>query len=168
VLGSQAHKNLTFGSSHYVGPADFATIYNIRPLYDTGLTGVGTTIAIASQSSVDPATAPVYWSAFGVTRTANVTYVAPFGDPGLTSAQVESNLDVEIAGALAPGAKVMLVTSGDVGASAQWAIDLNEAAVLSISYGLCEAALGAGNVYFLNAYQQAAAQGITVLVSSGD
>ncbi len=41
--------------------------------------------------------------------------------------------------------------------------------VLSMSYGLCEAATGnGGNAYFYNAFQQAAAQGISAFASSGD
>src|SRR6202041_3688707 len=49
------------------------------------------------------------------------------------------------------------------------AIDDNTVNILSLSYGECEASLGAaGNLQILNAWEQAAAQGITVTVSSGD
>ncbi len=41
--------------------------------------------------------------------------------------------------------------------------------VVSVSYGVCEAFNGnGGNAAFYNTYQQAAAEGISVFVSSGD
>ena len=40
---------------------------------------------------------------------------------------------------------------------------------MSVSYGVCEAFNGnGGNAAFYNTYQQAAAEGISVFVSSGD
>ena len=42
--------------SHGVGPADFATIYNVQPLWNKGITGSGETIAIAAASDVNPST----------------------------------------------------------------------------------------------------------------
>jgi subtilase family serine protease len=48
-------------------------------------------------------------------------------------------------------------------------VNHNLAPVMSTSFGLCEAALGSSGNGFLNSlWQQAAAQGITVFVSSGD
>ena len=34
----------------YVGPTDFATLYDLTPLYAESVTGVGVTVAIAAQS----------------------------------------------------------------------------------------------------------------------
>ncbi|WP_157439902.1 Ig-like domain repeat protein [Terracidiphilus gabretensis] len=49
------------------------------------------------------------------------------------------------------------------------AIDDNNVNILNVSYSACEQELGAaGNQQVLNAWEQAAAQGITVTVSSGD
>ena len=49
------------------------------------------------------------------------------------------------------------------------AIDDNAINILNVSYGGCELAQGAaGNQEILNAWEQAAAQGIAVTVSSGD
>ena len=53
--------------------------------------------------------------------------------------------------------------------SAQYIVTHNLAPVMSTSFGLCEAWLGSSGNNFLNSlWQQAAAQGITVFVSSGD
>jgi hypothetical protein len=161
--------NYVIGGIDLVGPADFATIYNLTPLYANQILGTGVSIAIASQSDIDKTTPPAYWSAFGVTVAHPVSYLTPNGDPGITGAEIESDLDVEIAGSLAPNAQVILVSSTDALTSAAYAINNNLAAILSVSYGSCEAQLGtAGNAATNSDFQQAVAQGITVVVASGD
>jgi subtilase family serine protease len=53
--------------------------------------------------------------------------------------------------------------------SALYIIDNNIAPVMSESYGACEASLGtSGNALYKNLWQQASAQGITVVISAGD
>jgi subtilase family serine protease len=53
--------------------------------------------------------------------------------------------------------------------AAQYIVDHNVAAIVSESYGICEAALGtAGNQFYLQLWQQAAAQGMSVFLASGD
>ena len=99
-------------------------------------------------------------------------------DPGLVSGdEGESDLDVEWAGAVAPKAKIILVATeftdtdglGGVDSSAEYIVDNNVAPVLSESYGSCESSLGtAGNAFYNSLWQQAAAEGITVVVSAGD
>jgi pseudomonalisin len=42
----------TSGTSHYVAPADFATIYNVNPLYSAGINGTGKTIAIVGRTDI--------------------------------------------------------------------------------------------------------------------
>ena len=60
-------------------------------------------------------------------------------------------------------------TSDGVFLSAQYVVNHNLAPVMSVSYGLCEADLGSSANSFLNSlWEQAAAEGITVLVSAGD
>jgi pseudomonalisin len=60
-------------------------------------------------------------------------------------------------------------TSDGTYLSAQYIVNHNLAPVMSMSFGLCEAALGASGNSFINSlWQQAAAQGISVFVSSGD
>ncbi|HET7073026.1 MAG TPA: hypothetical protein VFI55_02955, partial [Mycobacterium sp.] len=44
----------------------------------------------------------------------------------------------------------------------------NLASAVSVSFGACEAALGTGNSFYNSLWQQAAAQGMSVFVSSGD
>src|SRR5256885_8091753 len=99
-------------------------------------------------------------------------------DPGLVSGdEGEADLDVEWSGAVAPKATIKFVVSESeltdavdgVDASAHYIVDNNVAPVMSESFGSCEAAQGSAGNQLQNAlWQQAAAEGITVSVSSGD
>ena len=84
-------------------------------------------------------------------------------------------LDVEWAGAVAPGATIDLVIAGStdttsgVDLAAAYAIDNQIAPILTYTYGSCEQAMGvSGNAFYNALWQQAAAEGITVLVAAGD
>jgi len=53
--------------------------------------------------------------------------------------------------------------------AAAYAIDNEVAPILTYTYGGCEAALGpTGNAFYNALWQQAAAEGITVVVAAGD
>jgi hypothetical protein len=174
----------TFGTnpvSFAMAPADFAKIYSIPP----GADGTGQTIAVIGQSNIDANDVIAFRTLFGLpqnfTQANNVIVNGP--DPGLqlaTGDEAESDLDVEWAGAVAPNAKILLVTSSTtqsnpsqitpgIDLSALYAVDNNLASVISESYGACEPSLGsAGNLFYNALWEQAAAQGITVVVSTGD
>lgn len=96
-------------------------------------------------------------------------------DPGVTPEEIEADLDVQWAGAVAKGATIDLVVSEStesslgVDLSALYVVDNNIAAIASDSYSACEVSLGAGgNAFYSSLWQQAAAQGITVVVATGD
>ncbi|HTY08971.1 MAG TPA: protease pro-enzyme activation domain-containing protein, partial [Candidatus Edwardsbacteria bacterium] len=165
----------TSGSTHYLAPADFSTIYDLQPLAARSINGSGRSIAVVGRSNVVLSDIQQFRSAFGLP--ANLPQVIVNGtDPGLVSGdEGESDLDVEWSGAVAPAATVLLVTSKSTGStdgvtlSAQYAVSHNVADVISVSYGLCEATMGASAVtYYSSLWQQAASQGMTVVVSSGD
>lgn len=161
------------GTFYGVGPADFAKIYNVPSTFD----GTGQSIAIVGQSNINLQDVRDFRTIFGLP--ANDPQIILNGaDPGLVSGdEGESDLDVQWAGAVAPKAKIILVASqftdtdggGGVDASAEYIVDNNVAPVLSESYGACESALGtAANAFYNSLWQQAAAEGITVVVSTGD
>jgi subtilase family serine protease len=165
----------------YVGPGDFATMYNLSPLYQQGITGSGVTVGISAQSDIDPSVLAAFWSAFAVAGSnfglpnqqfisMNVPAADGGVDPGLTnnSNEDEAYLDTEIVGALAPGAKLVLVRDRVATTAAQYIIDQNLAAVLNLSFDDCENSLGAANAAVSAMWEQAVSQGITVTVSSGD
>lgn len=160
-----------------VSPYDFATIYNVLPLWtaSTPINGAGETIALVARTNVNPQDMTDFQTLFGLpSNPVNVVLNGP--DPGINqSDETESDLDMEWADAVAPGAKIDLVasesteTSDGVDLSALYIVDNDLAPVMSESYGQCELGLGTtGNQFENNLWQQAAAEGITVFVSSGD
>jgi len=157
-----------------LGPGDFAVQYDVNPVYKAGTNGAGVSIGILSASNVDLSLVQAYQKLFKLP--ANLpTVVIDGNDPGENGAATEAYLDVEQSGAVAPGAKVYLYASNgtivtDPLLTSGWrALEDNQVSVISMSYGNCESALGAGgNAAWNTLWQQAAAQGITGFVSAGD
>lgn len=166
------------GSFYGVGPSDFATIYNSKPLISAGNDGTGQTIAIVGETQLNPTDVSDFRAMFGLSNNFSSANVILNGmDPGITSQDEESeaDLDVQWSGATAPGATIKFVVSASTPASAGvdlsalYIIEHNLADVMSESYGECEASLGGtGSAFYNDLWEQAAAQGITVIVSSGD
>jgi subtilase family serine protease len=162
----------------YVGPSDFAVIYNLKPVYQGNITGAGVTVAIAAQSDIDASVLTTYWAAFGVAGSnfglpaqSFTSMPVPGGtDPGQTrdGNEDEAYLDTEILGGLAPGAKLILVRDMSATNAAQYVIDQNLAAVLNISFGSCESGEASQNAAVSSMYQQGVSEGISITVSSAD
>jgi subtilase family serine protease len=162
--------------AHFLEPQDWVTIYDVGPLYNQGLDGTGQSIAVLGR--VDVALSDVRTFRTNAGLLANDPVMVVNGaDPGFPDCddEAESALDVEWAGAIAKNATVRFVTTQSSGAgdgvalSAQYAVNHNVAPIISLSYGLCEAAMGSGgNAFWNNTWAQAAAEGISVFVSSGD
>jgi pseudomonalisin len=177
---------------NYLNVSDFATIYDIAPVYAEGVSGSGQTIGIIGRSRVAAADITNYGTIESATLAPFTTIVPSTGlDPGSACAdtscnsnagiddQFEATLDVTRVTSLALGATVELVVSGtnngDDGVDI--AIDFEvdqfgsgaDANILTMSFGECEADTGSAYVMSLDMlYQQAAMQGQTVIVSSGD
>ncbi len=173
------------GTEHVMGPGDFDVIYDVPNTY----TGTGQTIGIVARSRTNAADFTNFKALMGA-MFANPTEVVPtaFGgvDPGpaYTSPpasgvsigdQSEATLDVERAGSVAPGAQLLLVVasqaSGGIEVDAQYLVQTvpTPVEVMSISFGGCESAAGPSGVHFWDSlFQQAAAEGISSFVASGD
>lgn len=178
-------------------PSDFATIYNLNPLYNQGIIGSGQTIAIVGRSRIYQTDLDKYQQLAGLATPPPTTIIPPNGtDPGppLTTCpdstqpgcgnpsdqvgdQAEATLDVQRANATAPGAPIKLVVSSQtnsvdgVDIAIDYAIDTDPvpAKILSISFLSCEADNGRSVAEGLDQYfSQAAAEGISVFVASGD
>ncbi len=179
ILGGKVHfkksnGNFTFDDgSHYLTPADFAKIYDLQPLYASGIDGTGQTIAIVGRSNIDVQNVRDFRTNLGLP--ANDPQIIVNGDdPGQTGDMPEAMLDVTWSGAVAPMATIKFIVSQSnfsdgVDVSAAYIVDHELAPVMSSSYGLCESAMGPVATAFYNSlWQQAAAEGITVFVSAGD
>lgn len=160
-----------------VAPGDFALQYDVNPIYKAGYTGTGETIGIVSQANVDNTVVSNYRKLFGFSPTNLPSTIVDGFDPGTNGdgAGDEADLDVEVSGSVAPDAKILLYTGYDTSVTsglftaAIHAVDDDTADVISMSYGICEPTLGlSGNLLFNNLWSQAAAQGESVFVSSGD
>jgi uncharacterized protein (TIGR03437 family) len=153
-------------SSHYLAPEDFATIYDVGPLYQAGFDGTGQSIAVVGESAVPIADVRSFRTRFNLP--ANDPKMVLYGgaDPGYNSAQLEGDLDLEWAGAIAPKATIYYIYGASALTAIAAAVNMNVAPVISVSYGGCE--IGWRLNYWRAIAQQANAQGITILNSSGD
>jgi Pro-kumamolisin, activation domain/Bacterial Ig-like domain (group 3) len=161
-----------------MSPYDFAKIYNVAPLWSTSPTpidGTGVTIAVVGESDVSVQDIRNFRSIFSLPAS-DPQVIVDGADPGMVQGdETESDLDLEWTGGVAKGATIDFVISQTTEASlgvdlsAQYIVDNNLAPILSESYGICELFLGsAGNQFYNQLWQQAAAQGITALVATGD
>src|SRR6266478_4747571 len=161
-----------------IGPTDFATIYNVLPLWNavTPIDGTGQNVGVLGVSNINLQDVRDFRTLFGLPpKDPNI--VIDGSDPGIIkgSAETEALLDVEWSGAVAKGAQIDFVIAADTNdasgllLAAIHVIDFNSDPIMSLSFGNCELALGTnGNQFFHDVWQQAAAQGITVTVASGD
>ncbi|HWA90490.1 MAG TPA: S53 family peptidase [Rhizomicrobium sp.] len=177
-------KGTTGGKSYALAPEDLATIYNITPVFSSGVAGQGQTVVVIEDSNVvNTADFDTFRTTFGLSSytTGSFTQVHPAGstkcrNPLVNEAESEAILDAEWASAAAPAAAIVLSscrdTLSDFGGFIALQNMLESAsppAIVSISYGQCEVELGeATNVYINGLYQQADAEGTSVFVSSGD
>ena len=161
--------------SNFLSPGDFARVYNVNGVLSSGVNGSGVTIAIVGRSNISLNDVEVFRQAFSLPLN-DPNIIINGQDPGITLSgdDVEAALDVEWAGAVAPGAKVDLVvspstaTTDGVLLSSIYIVDNNLADVMSVSFGACEQSIGPDNALFNSLWQQAAAQGMSVVVASGD
>ena len=176
---------------------DIATIYNLNPLFAAGYSGQGQSIMVLEDTYLYTTEDwTIFRKTFGLARTypkATLSQVSPTGgvtctNPGFQGVSTdpgygddgEAAIDVEWASAAAPNAAIILAACTD-GSTVQTfggllALEnvLNGPAsglpsVVSMSYGDDEADDGAaGNLAFYSTFQQAAAEGVSIFVSSGD
>ncbi len=176
-------------------PARIQAAYDIAPLYTTvvtaangltttmTITGGGQTIALYELSPFKQEDIAAYDAAFNIVAAPPVNIPV---DGGATNSYSEAGaqetaLDIELAQAVAPGARILVYNGPADANSANTAaaddtyariIDDNKAQVLSTSWGQCEDEQQADQPPDLkllhNLFAQAAAQGMTVVAASGD
>ncbi len=169
-------------------PADYASFYDVNPLYKKGYSGRGSTIGIVTLNTFNPADAYLFWQEIGLTVSPNrITMVnVDGGEAALSSAdgEGETDLDVEESGALAPNAKVRVyvapvTTNSNFLNAFEEAASENIADTVSTSWGQPELnffrnqATGAAAdtsvlLAFHDAFLEMALQGQTVFAATGD
>ncbi|GAA1959330.1 S53 family peptidase [Kitasatospora viridis] len=176
------------------GPTQLEKAYDEQPLFDRGINGAGRTIVIVDsfgsptiQNDLD-----VYSQHYGipsanvqVVKWGNVPTFDP-NDPDMTGWAEETTIDVDMAHAMAPGAKIVLVETGvsettgvtgfpEMMSAEDSLIKQGVGDVISQSFGSTEndfAGFDQGDYSSLlnlrYAFKDAQAHGVSVLASSGD
>jgi subtilase family serine protease len=186
------HKDYTFTSGgdtfQAVVPGDLATIYNLNPLFSAGTSGQGQTVVVIEDTNLfSTADWTTFRSTFGLSTftSGSLTTVHPAPpsgtnnctNPGTNGDDGEAILDAEYASAAAPSATIEVASCEDSRTTFGGLIAvqnlINESktppAIISISYGECEAENGAtANAAYNTAYQQAVTEGVSVFVAAGD
>lgn len=177
---TKAHLTQTYKGTveYYVTPADFATIYNVSPLWAAGITGAGLTVAVLEDSDMLMSDWQTFVSSFGL-----ASYGGTFAtvnpnctDPGTNGDEIEVAVDAEGVSTFAPGAAVQVAacpstrtSDGDITAAANLLNQANPPDIFSDSYGGCEAQTTRSYEALINStWQQAVAQGVSVFVAAGD
>lgn len=166
IVGSVPDYTSNSGT-HYLGPGDFSTIYDVKPLYSAGIDGTGQTVVVVGQSDISVNDIRGFRSDFGLPAM-DPKLVLYGTDPGVNGDQVEANLDIEWAGAIAQKATIYYVYGQDAFEAWSVAVGLNLAPVVSISFGGCEFDNQPAASFYQAIAQQGNAQGITTLNASGD
>ena len=169
-----------------VAPADFATIYNVKPIlsgnnaFRQAFSGAGVTIAVLEDSDMLPQDWQTFRQTFGIgSIPAHLISLHPGGctPAGRNGDEVEAALDTEWASVSAPDANIVeascISTETTFGVATALAALVEgkqtDATIYSISFGGCEQENG---LAFLNQWsnltEEAAAEGISIVVSSGD
>ena len=167
-LRKMATPKSTSRGQHFIGPSDFAAIYDVAPLYTAGVDGTGQSIAVVGQTAINKSDIDLFRSAFSLPAI-NLQQILVGTNPGISTNDLpESDLDIEWSSAVAKNATIMFVYSDDVWTSALYAVDNAVAPVITMSYGECEQSDLGDLPGFRAAAQQANAEGITWFAAAGD
>jgi hypothetical protein len=165
-------------------PPDLATVYNFNPAFASGNTGLNQTIYLIEDTNLFTNTDwTTFRSTFGLSAYTNASLTTvhpqpPSGsnctNPGVNGDDGEAILDAEYASAAAPNAAIVIASCANTPDGLLIAIQnlvnaSSPPAIISMSYGECEAFNGAASNAAYNAiYQQGVAEGVSIFVSSGD
>ena len=153
-------------------PAQVAGAYSFAGAYAAGADGTGTTVALMELADYSGSDLATFESCLGLTGQ-SVQRVAVDGGAAVGDGTSEATYDIEQVMATAPGASILVYESTN---DVQGLLDVytrivndDRAAVVSTSWGLCEALNDPTLMHAENTlFQQAAVQGQTIMAASGD
>jgi kumamolisin len=158
------------GGNEAFGPQDMRTFYD--ETVGPGSDGTGSCIAIISQGDVSSDAESVFDDQFGLPAM-NFTKVFQGKNPGVNGLSTETELDLDWTHAMAPGADLKLFI-GDNDNNVPFldnfadAVNDNTCGTIDMSFILSGATRSQMLVIYDRATKQAAAQGQSIFVSSGD
>jgi subtilase family serine protease len=148
-----------------------ASAYGLTGLYDAGDQGAGQTVAVLELEPYDPSDITAYEQCYGIG--AQFSNVEVDGGAGSGEGSGEAALDIENVIGLAPQARVLVYEGPNSGAGPydtfSAIISQHQAQVVTASWGQCEPLNGRSQAAAENTlFQEAAAQGQTILSAAGD
>jgi subtilase family serine protease len=190
-----SHLTSAANALYITGPQDYAKIYGVDQVWQERvdarswaplIVGTGQTIGVVGDTNLESADIQSFRDQFGITALGPNGSVEMENPPASVCAapdpsdnDPEGYLDAEWSGAMAPDATIDFVACGQQGVTS--GADLAAAyiigdpahvqriSVLSTSYGDCEAQpQSEANQFYVSLWQQAAVEGITVVVAAGD
>lgn len=173
---ASASPDVTIGNTTAFGPSDLYSFYDQTPPTSSSNNGAGADcIAVIEDSDFDAQSVAAFDTRFGL-QTIDLTRKLSSGGDPTNSDETETLLDIEYAHAAAPGVPIVAYIGDDATSpDADGLVDAGEEAVsddtcgaISISFSFCG---GAKKFYSheLNGFlAQAAAQGQSVFVATGD
>jgi len=173
--GAAPHATTASGL-HALAPDDYSVIYNIGPTYQAGIDGTGITIAVVGRSNFNWGDVVDFRSRLGLSIT-SPQIILDGDDPGNLGGaeEAEAVLDATWSGAVARNATIKFVasaatdTTDGIILSELYIIENNVGDVMTESFGGCEAGTSSASAAGFEALaEEAAAQGITYVVSTGD
>jgi kumamolisin len=158
-----------------ISPAVIKTVYGFDPIYSSGLTAKGQSIAIATYDDFNLSDVQYFYKTQKISPAPVVDKVPFNGTPQQNDdSAVETQLDVEFSGMMGVGANIHVFSSAvnsDTGELQMFTaiLDDNRAKVVNYSWGGCETQLSPQHQADMDkVYVRAVAQGVNIMVASGD
>ena len=153
----------------YFTPREYADFYAIESLHSTGIDGSGQRIGIVATAGVEPTDIAAFRTLYGLPP----LDLEQVGTPGKRISQddfIEAALDVTWSGAVAPGAAVVLsISRGKLVDAIKYLVHRDDVSVLSLSVDFIPSKQTLPLIrQSLKLFRQAAAEGKSILVASGD
>ena len=167
LSGDASAPDTIVSGSKAFAPADLRTFYDETPLLNDGIDGAGgDCIAVVGDSDYLDAAVSKFDTQFGLPASSITRVIVDGSKRGITADESEALLDLEWSHAVAPGAAQRYYLGTITGAIGR-AVSDNACGTISVSYSLC--GVSSSSYKSLDSvFAQAAAQGQSVFVSSGD
>ncbi len=163
----------TGAAVYAVTPGDLRAIYSIPLPTAPGAGGAGVNVGVLGDSNINVSYVNNYRSLFGLISNPPIV-VVDGNDPGINSDAAIAYKQIELISAVAPNATIYYYTSAttDYDSGIDFAlgraVEDAQVQVLVNGFQSCETALGSNIAYINAAYEQAAAEGITVVAAAGN
>lgn len=158
-----------------VRPEKIKEAYGFDKLYAQGLTGKDQYIAIATYKGYAIEDVREFYKLIRLSPVPTIDTVFFNGKAEYESTSAtETELDAQMAGMIAPGAKILVFASAENSEDGELALftailDDNRAKIVNYSWGMCESSVTPSHIPAMNkVLARAVAQGVNVFVASGD